>query len=364
MRFRKLASLLLLAALVLSSVQMTTAQDEESLKIGFVSHSLGNPFIEQIFEGARAAAEDLGVELVEGGVEGGNPDEQLGLVQDLVASGVDGIATSVPGESMANALNEIIEDGTPIVQFNLLSTSVNAPYVGERSTQSGYLLGSTIVEAMGGEAAEGTVVVGICFPGFPVLENRNTGVITALEELAPDVEVLGPFDVKVDAVENYAQWEQLYAANPDTKAMIGLCAPDIASLGQLNEEFGDTFIAGGYDLTEDNLNAIKDGHAFVSLGQSPFVQGYLPVLMLVESLRNDTELELSFADSGSQVVTGESVDMGFGLPELTFDELIELSADAEATHEYYQPWIDSVIDGAWADMLEPIENESALLEEE
>jgi hypothetical protein len=64
------------------------------------------------------------------------------------------------------------------------------------------------------------------------------------------------------------------------------------------------------------------------------------------------------------VVTGGSVDMGFGLPELTFEELIELSADAEATHEYYRPWIESVSDGGWADMVEPIENEALLLEME
>lgn len=366
MRLKRLIALVLVMVIAYGGIQSTPsrAQEDDDLTIGFVTHAVGNPFIEQIFEGARAAAEDLGVELVEGGDPGGNPDGQLGIVEDLVSSGVDGIATSVPGESMANGLNEIIENGVPVVQFNLLSTSVNAPYVGERSTQSGYLLGSSVVEALGGEEAEGLVVVGICFPGFPVLENRNLGVLAAFEDLAPDVEVIGPFDVKVDAVENYAQWEQLYAANPDTVAMVGLCAPDIASLGQLNEEFGDTFIAGGYDLTEDNLNAIADGHAYVSLGQSPFIQGYLPVLMLVESLRNDIELELSFADSGSQVVTGEAVDMGFGLPTLSFDELIELSADADATAEYYQPWIDSMVDGAWQEVLEPIENEALLVEME
>jgi ABC-type sugar transport system substrate-binding protein len=342
---------------------LTFAQGDDDITIGFTSHAIGNPFIEQIFEGARAAAEDLGVTLIEGGDAAGDPDVILGQVQDLVAAGADGIATSVPGESMANGLNEIIEDGTPVVQFNLLSTSVNAPYVGERSSQSGYVLGTAVLEELGGMDFEGTIIIGNCFPGFPVLENRALGVQTALAG-AEGIEVLGPFDVTVDAVTNYAAWEQLLAANPDTAAMIGLCAPDIASLGQLNEEFDDIFIGGGYDLTEDNLTAIQDGHAYVSLGQSPFIQGYLPVLMLVESIRNGTELELSFVDSGSQVVTGGSVDMGFGLPELTFEELIELSADAEATHEYYRPWIESVSDGGWADMVEPIENEALLLEME
>ena len=50
---------------------------------------------------------------------------------------------------------------------------------------------------------------------------------------AAGLEVLGPFDVKVAANENYAAWEALLAANPDAKALVGLCAPDIASLGKL-----------------------------------------------------------------------------------------------------------------------------------
>ena len=68
--------------------------------------------------------------------------------------------------------------------------------------------------------------------------------------------------------------------------MIGLCAPDVASLGKLNAANGDKFVAGGYDLTEQNLEAIKDGHAFVTIGQSAFVQGYLPIALLVNAIKN------------------------------------------------------------------------------
>ena len=44
-------------------------------------------------------------------------------------------------------------------------------------------------------------------------------------------------------------------------------------------------MSGGYDLTAENLAAIKSGNAFVSLGQTPFMQGYLPVKMLVDTIR-------------------------------------------------------------------------------
>ena len=105
-----------------------------------------------------------------------------------------------------------------------------------------------VVDKLGGASAKGKVIIGNCFPGFPVLENRARGVEESLKA-APGLTVLGPFDVKVSAVDNYNHWEQLYAANPDAVALVGLCAPDVASLGKLNAANGDKFVAGGYDLT-------------------------------------------------------------------------------------------------------------------
>lgn len=332
----------------------------ESIRIGFVTHVLGDPFIEQIIDGAEAAAEDLNVELQVTGPEGGDADAQLMAVQSLVASGVQGVATSVPGESMASGLNEIIDSGTPIVQFNLLVTAVNAPYVGERSVESGRILGEKVLEQIGGEGATGQVIIGNCFPGFPVLENRAIGVQESLAA-APGIEILGPFDVKVAANENYAAWEALLAANPEAVALVGLCAPDVTSLGQLQEASpGSDFVAGGYDLTEGNLAEIKEGFADVSLGQTPFMQGYLPIKMLADTIRGETDVDLSeggFLDAGTEIVTADSVEEPFDLPPLTFEELEELAASPEATREYYQPLVDGQI-ASWVENIEPIENES------
>ena len=333
----------------------------ESIKIGFVTHVLGNPFIQQIIDGANAAAADLNVELQVTGPEGGDADAQLKAVQTLVAAGVQGIATSVPGESMSSGLNEIIDAGTPVVQFNLLVTSVKAPYVGERSVESGRILGQKVLEKLGGASTTGKVIIGNCFPGFPVLENRAKGVQESLAAAA-GIEILGPFDVKVAANENYAAWEALLAANPDAKALVGLCAPDIASLGKLQAANASTpFTSGGYDLTAENLAEIKAGNAYVSLGQTPFMQGYLPVKMLADTIRGNTTVDLKaggFLDAGTEIVTADSVEEPFGLPPLTFAELEEIAASPEKAREYYQPLVDGVRSPTGPTNVEPIANES------
>lgn len=318
-----------------------SAASAQDITIGFVAHAQGDPFVQQIQDGAQAAANDLGVKLVVAQQAGGAPEGQLKLVQNFANSGAQGVATSVPGESMAKGLNEIIESGVPIVQFNLLSTAVNAPYVGEKSVESGRVLGKMIVDKLGGAEAKGTVILGNCFPGFPVLENRAKGVQESLK-VAAGLNVIGPFDVKVSAVDNYNRWEQLYGANPDAVALIGLCAPDITSLGKLNAAHGDKFVAGGYDLTELNLKAVKEGHAYVTIGQSAFVQGYLPVALLVNAVKGGAKLGPGFYNAGAQIVTADSVDMGNGLKPISFDEAQKLAADPAATAAYYKPWTDTL----------------------
>jgi ABC-type sugar transport system substrate-binding protein len=317
-----------------------SARSDDKITIGFVTHSQGDPFIQQIIDGAQTAANDLGVTLKVAQQQGAAPDGQLKLVQNIVNAGAQGVATSVPGDSMAGSLNDMIASGVPIVQFNLLSAAVKAPYVGEKSTQSGRILGKAIVDKIGG-GAKGKVILGNCFPGLTVLENRAKGVEESMKT-ASGVTILGPFDVKVSAVENYNHWEQLYAANPDAVALVGLCAPDVASLGKLNAANADKFVAGGYDLTAPNLQAIKDGHAYVTLGQSAFVQGYLPVALLVRAIKTKKPLEVGFYNAGSQVVTATSVDMANNLPAMTFPQLQTMSADPKSTATFYAPWTKCV----------------------
>jgi ABC-type sugar transport system substrate-binding protein len=245
------------------------------------------------------------------------------------------------------------------VQFNLLVSSVNAPYVGEAATEAGRTLATKVIEQIGGEDATGEVILGNCFPGFPSLDARADGVQEVFADTAPGVTVLGPFDVKVAANENYAAWEALLAANPGAKALIGLCAPDITSLGKLQEANPDTkFISGGFDLTTQNLEQIKAGNAYVSLGQSAFAQGYLPVKILADSIRNGIDISQGgFINAGTEIVTADSVEEPNGLPPMSFADLEELAASPEKTAEYYRPAIDGYF-ADWQDALEPIENES------
>ena len=44
---------------------------------------------------------------------------------------------------------------------------------------------------------------------------------------------------------------------------------------------------------------MKEGHAYVTIGQSAFVQGYLPVALLVNAIKGGKKLGAGFYNAGS-----------------------------------------------------------------
>jgi ABC-type sugar transport system substrate-binding protein len=334
-----------------------TAQHKDQLTIGFVTHFVGNPFIKQIEQAARDAGRDLGVKVKIEGTPGFDPAAQLKMVQDLFAAGADGVSTSITGDSMAVGLNQLISQGKPIVEFNIFSTRVKAPYVGERSVGDWAILGRAVRKQMGGASASGTVLIGTCAPGFPALVDRIKGV---KQGLGSGLTIKGPYDVTGDPTKNFSAWQQLIAANPDAKALIGVCAQDLENLGKLNAQHGDKYITAGGDPTLGNLAAIAGGHGLISMGQTGYVQGYLPIKMIVDALRSGKALPKSgFIASGAEVITKTGVVEPYGLPKLSPEKIKLFQTNPSVQHSYYKPlFVGSGKLANWRAHVEPIANAS------
>jgi simple sugar transport system substrate-binding protein len=298
------------------------------IEIVYVLHVL-NDITGVTAKGAQDAADAYGVSLQVVGPSAPNSNEQIPLFEAAVQKGVDGIVViPQPGDVWVTPIQAAVEAGIPVVTTGVTSPdSAAGLWIGQDEFSSGVVLGEemkTVLESKG--ITEGLIVVGSCFPGIPVLNDRYEGIRQALE--GTNYELSEAYDVTGENNSNYAAWENLAAANPDMIAAVGLCSVDIPNLAPIKERSGAEWLIFGYDLNVPSLDAIRSGLAEVTVGQQPYVQGYLGVQALAEHLLNGTPLAEGWLQIPTEVVNASNVDTVY-----------EREADEAAETEYYKPYL-------------------------
>jgi ribose transport system substrate-binding protein len=117
--------------------------------------------------------------------------------------------------------------------------------------------------------------------------------------------------------------------------MVGFCSVDMPNLTKLREKTGAEFVASGYDFEPDALTGIKDGYGAVTLGQNPYLQGYLPILAFARYFKEGTPLPQGWVDVGTEVADASNID-----------QLMARENSPEQTAEFYK----AIIQEQYADM--------------
>lgn len=314
------------------SASGSAAKSADGLKLGLVLH-VRIPFTQQIADGAQAGAEQYGVDLQVAGPQGFDPPAQVKAVQDTIAAGAKGIATvPFPADLWKRPIELAQDQGVPIVSLNVAALDTASPvYVGENSLELGGRLAELALTELGADA-KGDVVVGICAPGTFPLELRMQGIRNVFAAKAPGVTVKGPFNVTGDPSTNFSNWRSIVQANPDAIAFLGICAQDLPNLSKIKAKDRDAdYTIAGVDLEPEALRGIKDGVALGTVGQNPYLQGYVPIRLLVENLAFDKPMPKGWINSGTEVVTSENID-----------EVMQREASKEATEAFYKPTIERI----------------------
>ncbi len=297
----------MLLLLTLLSPACSRSAASKTLKIGYVLHGL-NDFTQVIQKGAEDAGRDFGVEVEVAGPAGFVPTEVIGMFEAMVQKRKDGlVVVPQPGEVWVVPIKQAVDAGIPVVTANVTSAgSVSAAWFGQDEYQSGVLLATELRRSLAAAGKhEGKLVVGVCAPGVAVLTERYRGFKTSME--GSRYAITEPYDVTPENTANYAAWENLASANKDMVAAVGLCSVDIPNLAKVKSRARAGWLIGGYDLNLETLEAIKAGTAQVTVGQHPYLQGYLPVRALVEHLRDKKPLVKDWVNVGTEVVTQDNV---------------------------------------------------------
>jgi ABC-type sugar transport system substrate-binding protein len=286
----------------------TGGEPGKRFKIGYVLHGL-NDFTASIKRGAEDAGKALGVDVEVVGPSEFKKEDAIAQFEGFVQKKMDGIVTvPMPSDSWVTPIQQAVDAKIPVATANITSpNSAAQSWFGQDEKGSGVLLAKELIKQL--EAAgkkSGKIVVGICVPGEPVLDARYQGLQEGFKGTA--YTLTEPSNVMTGATENYGQWESLAGANKDAVAFVGLCSMDLPNLSKLRERGKATWLVAGYDLVPDALEGVKNGTVNVIMGQNPYLQGYLPVLALVQQIRDGKAPIKGWVDVGTEIVTKDNAE--------------------------------------------------------
>jgi ABC-type sugar transport system substrate-binding protein len=272
-----------------------------------------NDFTQIIKQGAEDAgrAEGLLIDVV--GPAGFSATDAIAMFEGMTQKQVRGlVVVPMPGEVWVTPIRQATQAGIPVLTANVTSPGSTATaWFGQDEYASGVILATELRKFLAAQNKhEGRIIVGICAPGVGVLVDRYEGFKTGMA--GTKYQISEPFDVNTENTANYGAWENLAGANPGTVALVGLCSMDIPNLAKLKERTKGQWLVGGYDLGRETLDAVKAGTVQVTIGQHPYLQGYLPVMALARHFRDKQPLPHGWIDIGTEIVTRDNAEGLYG----------------------------------------------------
>ncbi len=208
-------------------------------------------------------------------------EEQLEAIRFLSEKGIAGLAI-VPYDhnSIRQALQDLIEQGIPVVTYNTDITGVNRLcYVGQNSRKSGRVAGDLMHKLLpnGGKI--------VCVNGpeqFKSLQERLSGFKSVIRQDTYNLKIV---EIIQNNNDNAVSYDTMYTylqsgKQVDGVFVIGSGVSGIGDAIRASKRTDIRFIA--YDKLPETQKQIKEGLIDFTITQEPRMQGYLPVKILFE----------------------------------------------------------------------------------
>lgn len=319
-------------ALLLAGCGSSAGGGGGGARLGFAVATTSEDFAQQMADGGKYAASKFdGVELQVSGPPGVDGPAEVKLFSDLGRTATDGIAVeNLAPDLFVRPMADIAKKDIPLVAVDTLpldGSDVHT-YVGNDNVGIGRMLAEEAIRLLGPDAS-GTVVVGTTVPGVPVLDQRAQGIKEAFAEKLPSVEVLGPFETKIEPTLNFGIWNGLVKANPNALAFLGTGDQDSYNLAKIKQDNNGTYLTAGFDLNAATPRAVQDGTNFATLSPEHFMKGAVAIRLLAEAATEGKPLTEGWIDSGALLVTKDNVD-----------EIIARSESDSAKDKWFSPKLD------------------------
>ncbi|MCD6355735.1 MAG: substrate-binding domain-containing protein, partial [Anaerolineaceae bacterium] len=213
--------------------------DLADLTFAICVKSIGANWFGRLEEGIIEYAEETGATTFLCGPSKGDPAAQIGILEEIIAQGVDGIGNVPFGvEEHEPVHKKAMDAGIPVV-LHEASFAKNADYDIEAfdNCEYGAEMMDTLAELMGEEG------VYVSFVGSLTNDSHMIWQECAYQrqlEAYPNMERLGLYESKEDIEVSYQIFKDLLKTNPEIKGMTGSSAGDVVAIGRAVQEAGLT----------------------------------------------------------------------------------------------------------------------------
>ena len=295
--------------------QSTTAKDwvasyyKKPIKIAVSCAGTTNPYFAPTKAGAEDAGAQLGIEMLWTGVPDGNTVNQIAQFQQLVNSGYESIVViSFEPDAWIAPIKKAMAAGVLILTSNNdTPNSGRELYFGQDLVGAAVVQGQMLAKLAGGK---GKVALTNCAPGSLALDQRIEGARKGVT--AGGMTDVGVYNTNpADMASELGTMKDILRAHPDLAAVMPLCGPDTAAAGLVRKQQGHKLPIIGADLLYQTLELIRDGYIDATVGQQPYLQGYLPIMYAYQRVvLGAPKLELPGGNYylANEIVTKENVD--------------------------------------------------------
>ena len=270
-----------------------------SARIAVISHGqASDSFWAIVKKGVDDAGRETGVAVSYRAPDTYDTKRMSRMIDEAASAHLDGLVVSLPDiEALTPAITRAERSGIPVISINSGSDQFRKlgvlAHVGQPEFQAGIEAGRRLVAA-----GVHNVLCVNQEVGNAGLDERCRGIDAAVARVGGRTRVLG-VDVQ-DATQARRRIAEVVAAG-DIDGIITLgpggATPALAALQAAGAE--RRIKLATFDLSPEVIEAVRDKKILFAVDQQPYLQGYLPVVMLAERAKH-----LLFPARGKLIPTG------------------------------------------------------------
>ena len=309
------AALAAFGLVVPSLIDVASAADKK-YTIALIPGLTTDAFYITMHKGAEAAAKALGVNLVFQGAADFNPVTQVPVLNAIIGRKPDAILIAPTDKvQLVESLKKAVDAGIPVLTVDTFigdghyqtgngDADFPLSYIASDNILGGEIAARALAKAIGDK---GKVYVSNVNPGISTTDQREQGFKDEMKK-HPNITVLETQFNADDANKAAAQFQSVYARNPDLTGVFG--ANLFSAMGAANgaKQGGVTgkVKVVAFDAPTSIVGEIKSGNVDIAIAQHPAEIGYYGVVSAFAHLTGQSVPTL--IGTGFTVIDKDNVD--------------------------------------------------------